>query len=176
MDAAPSWLERNHDIATLPQIEVEKAVDFKGEGPLGKATLKFKAHSAALGRREGTDLVLGVRWGSPLVPSYAPLVKRVTPVSLPPNAAPSQDIVTGVMILPAGYKLGELTAGGTVDGGAYGRASLTIEKGKKEGTVIVKRTIVLDQSVIPVAEYDSWRNFLLKVDALLRREIRLVKA
>ncbi len=176
MDAAPSWLERNHDIATLPLIEVEKNVDFKGEGPLGRATLKFKAHSAALGRREGSDLVLGVRWGAPLVPALAPLVKRVTPVSIPPNAAPSSDTVTGVVILPAGYKLGELTAGGTVDGGAYGRASLTIEKGKKEGTVVVKRTIVLDQSVIPVAEYDSWRNFLLKVDALLRREIRLVKA
>jgi hypothetical protein len=177
MEAAPSWLEKYHDIAFLPQIEVEKTgIDFKGEGPNGKATLKFKARSAALARREGTDLVLGVRWGAPLVPTYAPLVKRVTPVSLPPNAAPSQDVVTGVVVLPPGYKLGELTAGGNVDGGAYGRASLTIEKGKKEGTVVVKRMIVLDQSLISVAEYDSWRSFLAKVDALFRREIRLVKA
>jgi len=173
--SAATWLEKAHDIASLPQIEVLPLVDFKGELPQGNATLKFKAKSAALARREGTDLVIGVRWGKSAVTALAPLVKRVTPVSLPPNLAPSQDVVKGIIAPPAGYKVGDLTEGGEVNGGSYGRASLKFEKGPN-GTVIVKRTFVLDQSLISVAEYPAWRKFLLEVDALFRREIRFVQA
>lgn len=172
--SAATWLERAHDVASLPQIEVLPKVEFNGEGPNGRATLKFSAKSAALARKEGSDFVVGVRWGLSAVQMLAPLVKRVTPVVLPPHLAPSQRTLKAVITPPPGYKVAELTPGGEVVGGAYGRASLSIEKGPN-GTVIVKRTFVLDQHLIPVKEYDAWRAFLVQVDALFRREIRFVK-
>ena len=59
-------------------------------------------------------------------------------------------------------------------GGAYGKATLSIEKGPNN-TIVVKRTWVLDQHAISVKEYDAWRAFLLQVDALFRREVRFIK-
>ncbi|MGZ3478123.1 MAG: hypothetical protein ACXVCJ_26735, partial [Polyangiales bacterium] len=115
-----------------------------------------------------------VRWGVGAVQTLAPLVKRVTPVVLPPHLAPSQRTIEARITPPPGYKIVELTPGGEVIGGAYGKATLSLEKGPN-GTVIVKRTFVLDQHLIPVKEYDAWRAFLLQVDALFRREIRFVK-
>ncbi|MEO7091893.1 MAG: hypothetical protein ABI175_01500, partial [Polyangiales bacterium] len=173
--SSATWLEKYHSVASFPQIEVlPEGIDFKGELPQGKATLKFKAKSAALARKEGSDLVMSVHYGIPGVGQLAPLVKRVTPVVLPPHMAPSLDVVKAVITPPPGYKVAEMNIGGEVNGGAYGKASLTFEKGDK-GTVVVKRTFSLDQSNISVAEYDAWRAFLLKVDALFRREIRFVK-
>lgn len=172
--SAASWLERAHSVSSLPQIEVLPKVDFFGEGKNGMATLKFKAKSASVARKEGQDLVVPVRWGSAGVQRLAPLVKRVTPVVLPPHMAPSQDVTKVVINPPPGYKIGELVPGGTVDGGAYGKATLSVEKGPG-GTVVVKRTFVLDQHHIPVKEYEAWRAFLTKVDALFRREVRFVK-
>lgn len=169
-----TWLERNHAIAELPQIEVLPQVTFNGEGELGRATLKFKAKSAGLARREGNDLVVRLNYGVPSANRLASLPKRLTPVVLPPHLAPSQDSVKIVLSAPAGYKLGELTPGGEVNGGQYGRASLSIEKGPNN-TIVVKRMFVLDQSTIPVKEYDAWRAFLLQVDALFRREVRFMK-
>jgi hypothetical protein len=173
--SSATWLEKYHSVATFPQIEVvPEGIDFKGELPQGKATLKFKAKSAALARKEGSDLVMSVHYGIPGVAQLAPLVKRVTPVVLPPHMAPSLDVVKAIITPPPGYKVAEMNVGGEVNGGPYGKASLTFEKGDK-GTVVVKRTFSLDQSTIPVAEYDAWRGFLTKVDALFRREIRFVK-
>jgi hypothetical protein len=169
-----TWLERNHAIAELPQIEVLPQVAFNGEGVNGRATLKFKAKSAGLARREGNDLVVKLNYGVPSAQRLASLPKRLTPVVLPPHLAPSQDTVKIVLSAPAGYKLGELTPGGEVSGGPYGRASLSIEKGPNN-TIVVKRMFVLDQSTIPVKEYDAWRAFLLQVDALFRREVRFLK-
>ncbi len=172
--SAATWLERAHDVAALPQIQVLPTVKFEGDGPNGRATLEFKAKSAALARKEGTDLVVSVRWGLSGVQTLAPLVKRITPVVLPPHLAPSQHVVKGIITPPPGYKIVDLTPGGEVNGGAYGRATLSIEKGAN-GTVIVRRMFVLDQHAISVKEYDAWRGFLLQIDALFRREIRFVK-
>ncbi len=172
--SAATWLERTHPIAELPQIEVLPKVDFNGELDHGRAKLKFQAKSAALARKEGTDLVVKLNYGVPSVQRLAPLPKRFTPIVLPPHLAPSQDTVKITIAAPAGYKLGELTPGGEVNGGAYGRASLAIEKGPGN-TLIIKRTFVLDQHAISVKEYDAWRAFLLQVDALFRREVRFVK-
>jgi hypothetical protein len=167
-------LERKHSVAELPQIDVLPQVTFNGEGVNGRATLKFKAKSAALARREGNDLVVKLNYGVPSAQRLASLPKRLTPVVLPPHLAPSQDTVKIILSAPAGYKLGDLTPGGEVNGGPYGRASLSIEKGPNN-TIVVKRMFVLDQSTIPVKEYDAWRSFLLQVDALFRREVRFLK-
>jgi hypothetical protein len=173
--AAATWLEKYHAIAGLPQIEVDtEGLKFDGELPLGKASLKFHAKSAALARREGKDLVLGFHYGVPGVEDLAPLIKRVTPVVLPPHLAPAMSVVKVVVTPPASYKLVDLNPGGSVDGGSYGKASLSFEKGGK-GELIVKRMFSLDQSTISVAEYPKWRDFLIKVDALFRREARFVK-
>lgn len=172
--SAATWLERAHSISELPQIEVLPNVKFDGEGVNGRAKLTFQAKSAALARREGTDLVVRLNYGIPSVNKLAPLPKRVTPVVLPPHLAPSQEVTKLVLNPPAGYKFAELTPGGEVLGGAYGKATLSIEKGPN-GSVIVKRTFVLDQHYIPLKEYDAWRAFLLQVDALFRREVRFVK-
>lgn len=172
--SAATWLERSHPISELPQIEVLPKVEFNGELDQGRAKLKFQAKSAALARREGSDLVVKLNYGVPSVQKLAPLPKRLTPIVLPPHLAPSQDTVKITIAAPAGYKLGELTPGGEVNGGAYGRASLSIEKGPNN-SLIIKRTFVLDQHAISVKEYDAWRAFLLQVDALFRREVRFIK-
>jgi len=172
--SGPTWLERNHSIAELPQIEVLPGHAFNGEGDNGRATLKFKAKSAALARREGSDLVIKLNYGAPSAQRLAPLPKRVTPVVLPPNLAPSQDVLKIVLTPPPGYKVSDLTPGGEVNGGPYGRASISIEKGPGN-SIVVKRKLVLDQSYIPVKEYDAWRAFLLQVDGLFRREVRFLK-
>jgi len=172
--SAGTWLERAHSISELPQIEVLPTVKFDGEGPNGRAKLTFQAKSAALARREGQDLVVRLNYGIPSAQRLAPLPKRVTPVVLPPHLAPSQEVTKLVLAPPAGYKAAELTPGGEVIGGAFGKASLTIEKGPN-GSVVVKRTFMLDQHYISIKEYDAWRAFLLQVDALFRREVRFVK-
>jgi hypothetical protein len=172
--SAATWLERTHPISQLPQIEVLPKVEFNGELDQGRAKLKFQAKSAALARREGTDLVVKLSYGVPSVHSLAPLPKRLTPIVLPPHLAPSQDTVKITIAAPAGYKPAELTPGGEVNGGAYGRASLSIEKGPNN-TIVIKRTFVLDQHAISVKEYAAWRAFLLQVDALFRREVRFLK-
>ncbi len=170
-----TWLEKYHAVAALPQLEVvPQGIAFKGELKDGKATLKFNAKSAGLGRKEGTDLVLGLHYGIPTTASLAPLTKRVTPVVLPPHMAPSMDVVKIVFDPPPGYKVAELNIGGEVNGGKYGKASLVIERGEKN-QIIVKRVFSLDQSTISLAEYDAWRAFVVKVDALFNREIRFVK-
>jgi transglutaminase-like putative cysteine protease len=173
--SAPSWLENSHTIRRLPQIEVlaTPAMDFNGELAEGRASLKFSAKSKAYARAEGTDLVVPASFDSRFVEYYAPLATRVTPVSLSYGEAPSQKILKTTITPPAGYELQEVTDGGKVDGGPFGKASLTIEKQGK--TVVITQTIVFDQSQISVKEYPAWRAFLFSIDALSRREIRFTK-
>jgi len=171
--SAATWLEKNHAVASLPQIEVLPAVKFDGELPLGRAKLELSAKSSALARREGTDLVVAAGSGS-LKQSLAPLIERKTPVVLPHQMAPSKQSYEITLVPPPGWTAGELPPGDVVDGGAFGKATLTLKKGPK-GAVILQRTVVLDQSFIKVDEYQKWRAFLTKVDLLLHREIRFVK-
>jgi hypothetical protein len=169
-----SWLEKNHDVGALKQVEVQPNVSFVADLPGGNATLAFSAKSDALARREGTDLVVPLRWGFASVRALAPLAKRVTAVELPPNLAPSENAYVVTITPPSGYRAATLTPSGEADGGKYGKATLKIEAGPK-GTVVVRRSLVFDQSLIPVAEYDRWRAWVAEVDALFAREVRFVK-
>jgi transglutaminase-like putative cysteine protease len=159
----------------FPTVEVEKNIDFKGDLAGGQAIVKYKAKSRGLARREGKDLVLSLSPSSTYGSVLAPLVDRTLPVQLPPHLAPSHQNRTTRVLAPAGYAWGELPPGGEANGAAYGRARIEIGKDPKDPrALLIKRTVVFDQHLIPVEKYASWRAFILQVDALMHKEVRLV--
>jgi hypothetical protein len=161
----------------FPTVEVDKNIEFKGDLPSGQAIVKYKAKSRGLARREGKDLVLSLSPSSTYGSVLAPLVDRTLPVQLPPHLAPSHQNRTTRILAPTGYTWGELPPGGEANGGAYGRARIEIVKDPKDArALLVKRSVVFDQHLIPVDKYASWRAFILQVDALMRKEVRLVQA
>ncbi len=161
----------------LPTVEVDKAIDFKGDLAGGQALVKYKAKSRGLARREGKDLVLSLSPSNTFGSVLAPLVERTLPVQLPPSFAPSHQNRTLRVLAPAGFTWGELPPGGSTNGGPYGRASIEIGKDPKDPrALLIKRVVVFDQHLIPVEKYASWRAFVTQIDALMRREVRLVPA
>jgi hypothetical protein len=76
--------------------------------------------------------------------------------------------------LPQGYDFETLPTGGEVIGGPFGRAQIDISRDFRDRrTVVAKRTVVFDQSVIPVSEYESWRTWIQRIDALMHQTVRL---
>jgi hypothetical protein len=107
----------------------------------------------------------------------APLVKRTLPVWLPPYVAPRIESRTIRVIAPPGWTFAALPPGGEESGGAFGRAHLEVARDARDPrAVIVKRTIVFDQSTIGVGEYATWRAWVQRVDALMHRSLRLLSA
>lgn len=161
----------------FPTVEVDKTIDFKGDLPGGQATVKYKAKSRGLARREGKDLVLSLSPSQTYGSSLAPLVERTLPVQLPPHLAPSHQNRTTRILAPPGYTWGPLPPGGDANGGPYGRAHIEIARDPKDArALLIKRSVVFDQHLIPVDKYASWRAFILQVDALMHKEVRLVPA
>lgn len=161
----------------FPTVEVDKEIDFKGDLKGGQATVKYKAKSRGLARREGKDLVLSLSPSNTFGSSLAPLVERSLPVSLPSHLAPSHQNRTMRVIAPAGFTWGELPPGGDANGSSYGRAHIEITRDPKDARVLlVKRSVVFDQHLIPVDKYASWRAWIQQVDALMHKEVRLVPA
>ena len=161
----------------FPTVEVEKNIDFKGDLPGGQASVKYKAKSRGLARREGKELVLSLSPSNTYGSVLAPLVERTLPVQLPPHLAPSHQNRTTRVVAPAGYAWGELPPGGEANGGPYGRSKIEIAKDPKDPrTLVIKRVVVFDQHLIPVEKYASWRAFITQIDALQHKEVRLVPA
>jgi hypothetical protein len=161
----------------FPTIEVDKTIDFKGELPGGKAVVKYKAKSRGLARREGKELVLSLSPSNTYGSVLAPLVERTIPVQLPPHLAPSHQNRTTRILAPAGYAWGALPPGGDANGGPYGRAHIEITKDPKDArALLIKRSVVFDQHLIPVDKYASWRTWITQVDALMHKDVRLVPA
>lgn len=162
----------------FPTSEVDKEIDFKGDLKGGQAMVKYKAKSRGFARREGKDLVVSLSPSNTFGSSLAPLVTRSLPVLLPPHLAPSHQNRTTRVVAPAGYRWGELPPGGDVSGppkSGYGRAHLDIARDPKDARVLViKRSVVFDQHLIPVDKYASWRSWIQQVDALMHKEVRLV--
>ena len=109
--------------------------------------------------------------------TLAPLVERTLPVQLPPHLAPSHQNRTTRILAPIGFAWGPLPPGGDASGGPFGRAHIEITKDAKDPrALLIKRSVVFDQHLIPVEKYAAWRAFITQVDALMRKEVRLVPA
>ena len=174
-DARVQYVEDNLVGGWFPTVEVDKQVDFKGDLPKGQAWVKYKAHSDGLARHEQGELVLPISQAATLASQLAPLVKRTQPVSLPPNFAPSHNTRTIRVIAPQGFHFGDLPPGGDENGGEFGRAHLEFARDAKDPrAVIIKRSVVFDQSLIPVEKYAAWRAWVQRVDALMHKGVRLV--
>ncbi len=159
----------------LSTVEVDKAIDFQGDLASGQATVKYKAKSRGLARHEGRELVLSLSPSNTYGSALAPLETRTLPVQLPPHLAPSHQNRTLNVVAPAGFVWGELPPSGEAKGGPYGSARIDIARDARDPrTLVVKRSIVFDQHLIPVESYRSWRAWIANVDALMHKEVRLV--
>jgi hypothetical protein len=158
-------------------IDVDKTIDFKGDLPNGIAVVKYKARSRSLARHEGKELVLPLSPASTYGSQLAPLPKRTLPVSLPSYFAPSHQNRTVRAVAPPGMAWGELPPGGDANGGDFGKAHLEIARDPRDPHVLViKRSVVFNQHLIPVDKYTAWRNWIQQVDTLMHKEVRLVEA
>ncbi len=160
----------------FPSVDVDKQIDFKGDLAKGAAWVRYKAKSQGFARHEGVDLVVPLSPSATLASTLAPLVRRTLPVALPPFLAPSHESRTIRIVAPKGFAWAtELPPGGDVNGAEFGRAHLELAKDPRDArTIVVKRTFVLDQSLIPVDKYAAWRAWLQRVDALMHKGVRLV--
>ncbi len=176
-DARAQYVEENLVGGWFPTVEVDKKIDFVPEQKNGAATVKYKAHSDGLARHEQKDLVVPLSPSATLASQLAPLVNRTLPTSLPSYLAPSHQERTIRIVAPPGFAWGDLPPGGDVSQGELGRAHLEVGRDPKDPrAVLIKRSVVLDQHVIPVEKYAAWRTFLLQVDALMHKGVRLVPA
>ncbi|HVJ89160.1 MAG TPA: transglutaminase-like domain-containing protein [Labilithrix sp.] len=158
-------------------VDLDKKIDFNGELPNGQAVVKYKARSRGMARREGKDLVLSLSPAATYGSQLAPLPTRTLPVQLPSYFAPSHQNRTVRAIAPSGMAWGELPPGGDANGGEFGKAHLEIARDPKDPRVIViKRSVVFNQHLIPVDKYPAWRSWIQQVDSLMHKEVRLVEA
>ncbi len=161
----------------LATVDLDKSVSFQGNLPKGQALVKYKARSRAMARREGTDLVLPLSPATTYGSQLAPLPTRTLPVLLPSWIAPSHQNRTVRAIAPPGMAWADLPPGGDANGGEFGRAHLEITRDPRDPRVLViKRSVVFDQHLIPVEKYAAWRAWVQQVDALMHKEVRLVEA
>ena len=137
--------------------------------------MKYKAHSQGLARHEQGEMVFPISPSTTLASQLAPLVKRTLPVSLPPNFAPSHNTRAIRVVAPTGFHFGDLPLGGDENGGEFGRAHLEFAKDPKDArSVMIKRSVVFDLSLVPVEKYAAWRAWIQRVDALMHKSVRLV--
>jgi hypothetical protein len=163
-------------------IDVDKAIDFQGDLKGGQAKVTYQAKSRNVTRREGNDLVFPLSSSSTLSSLLAPLKVRTLPTVLPSNLAPSHRNRTMRIVAPAGFAWGELPPGGDAKsplGSSFGHAHLEIMRNatdtKGARALIIKQSLVFDKHLIAVSEYTSWREWIQQVDALLHKEVRLVR-
>jgi hypothetical protein len=169
------WVENQLVGGWFPTLEIDKNVSFRGDLPHGAAEVRWRAHSTGLARREGSELVVALSPAQTMASQLAPLVARTLPVWLPPHVAPRRDSRTIRIVAPPGYEFEPLPEGGEVAGGPFGRARIDISRDPRDRrSVVAKRTVVFDQSVIPVSEYPKWRAWIQRIDALTHQTVRLV--
>jgi hypothetical protein len=173
-DARAQYVEDNLVSPYLPTVVVDKAIDFKGDLAHGQAWVKYKARTDAAARLEQGQLVVPLTRAASYAARLAPLLERTLPVSLPPQMAPSHASRTTRLVAPPGFHWSPLPPGGDENGGPFGRAHLEISKDPRDArAVVVKNLVVFDQSLIPVEKYRAFREWLEKVDRLMRKTARL---
>lgn len=173
-DARAQYVEGSLVGPWVSQVEVDKNIAFRGDLANGESEVKYKAKSLAFARREQSELVVPLSASIPLASQLAPLVTRTLPVVLPPHMAPNHQTRTTRLVAPVGMRFVAPPPGGREIGGEFGRAELTLTRDPKDPRVLVaKRTVVLDQSVIPPEKYPAWRAFIQRVDALMHKTVRI---
>jgi Transglutaminase-like superfamily len=175
-DARAQYVEDNLVSPFLPTVAVDKAIDFKGDLLRGQAWVKYKAHSDGVARAEQGQLVVPMTRVASYASRLAPLLERTLPVSLPPQMAPAHATRVTRVLAPPGFHWNELPPGGDENGGPFGRAHLEIAKDRSDPrAVVIKNVVVFDQSLIPVEKYAAFREWLMKVDRLMRKTARLTR-
>jgi hypothetical protein len=168
------WLEEHLAATWFSTLQVDKKVDFDGGLPRGGAVVRWRARATGLARKEGPERVLALAPAQTLASQIAPLVKRTLPVWLPPNVAPREETHTLRVVPPKGWAFEALPQGGEAPGGPFGHARLEVTRDPNDArAIVVKRTVVVDQSVISVDEYAKWRAWVQRVDALMHKSVRL---
>ncbi|MBX3209914.1 MAG: hypothetical protein KF764_33095 [Labilithrix sp.] len=158
-------------------VDLDKTIDFKGDLANGQALVKYKARSRGMARREGKELVLPLSPAATYGSQIAPLPTRTLPVLLPSYFAPSHQNRTVRAVAPPGMAWGELPPGGDANGGDFGKAHLEIARDARDPrALVIKRSVVFNQHLIPVEKYAAWRSWVQQVDALMHKEVRLVEA
>ncbi len=168
-DARAPWLEQYLTSRWLSAVDLKGEVEYSAEA----GTLGYTVHSEGFARREGEELSIPLAGTFSYTSSLAPLTKRTLPVWLPPNLAPSHQSRRITITAPEGYDFADLPPDGEVKGGSFGSAKATYKLGKDKRSVFVETSVVFDKSVIPVAEYPSFRTWLQNIDGLLRQQVRL---
>ncbi len=172
------YVQDNLVAGWFSNLTVDKKIEFDGDGAQGVAKVRYSAASEAGGgfaRDEGEDLVVRLAPTSTLASSLASLPRRTLPVQLPPNLAPSKQVRTFVFEAPKGYTFTGVPDGGKEDGGELGQAKLTVKKDPSGKTVTVERTVIFDADRVPVEKYPAFRAWLLRVDALMHKSLRLTR-
>ncbi len=173
--ARAQYVENNLVGNWFPTVDVDKKVEFKGDLPNGQAWVKYRAHSDGFARHEQGELVVPLAQHASLAMQLAPLVERTLPVSLGSALAPSHQTRTTRIVAPTGFSWSALPPGGDENGGDFGRAHLEVAADPADPrVVVVKRSVVFDQHLIPVDRYKPWREWLQRVDALMHKSVRLV--
>ena len=175
--ARAQWVEDRLVGPWFPTVDVDKKVDFRGDVGRGAAEVHWTARSNGLARHEGPELILPLSPSQTTASLLAPLLKRTVPVWLPPSMAPRKESRTIRVVAPKGWQFETLPQGGDENGGPFGRAHLEIARDPLDPqAIVVKRSMVFDQSVIPVDEYPRWRAWVQRVDALMHKAVRLETA
>ena len=175
--ARAQWVEDHLVGPCFSTVEVDKKVEFRGDLPRGAADVKWRARSNGLARHEGAEMVLALSPSQTTASQLAPLVKRTLPVWLPSSMAPRKESRTIRVVAPKGWRFETLPTGGDENGGPFGRAHLEVLQDPRDPqALLVKRSMVFDQSVISVEDYPRWRAWVQRVDALMHKAVRLEPA
>jgi hypothetical protein len=173
-EARAQYVEDSLVAPWFSTVDLDKTIDFKGDLPKGQAQVKYKAKSFAMARREGKNLVLPLSPAATYGSQIAPLPTRTLPVLLPAYFAPSHQNRTVRVIAPQGWSWGDLPPGGDANGGDFGKAHLEITRDPRDPrAIVIKRSVVFNQHLIPVEKYAAWRTWIQQVDALMHKEVRL---
>ena len=176
-DARVQYVEDNLVGGWFPTVEVDKDIAFDGNLGQGAASVKYKAKSDGLARKEQGELVVPLAPSSTLTSNLAPLLTRTLPVSLPTYLAPSHQSRTTRVTAPAGFTWADPPLGGDENGGEFGKAHLEMARDPKDPHVmVVKRSVIFDQHFITPDKYTAWRAFLSKVDRLMHKSVRALPA
>ena len=170
--ARAQYVEESSLGGYFSQIHADKKVTFDGDLPNGNARIAYTATADAggLARRDEGELIVMTSGNVPFTTQLAPLPRRTLPVVLPPGMAPSEQTRVFRITPPSGYEASDLPEGGVEDGGPFGKVETSY---KREGkSVVVTRRTLFDAHVIPVADYEKYRAWLLRVDALARKPLR----